>query len=368
MTANNALYLGGTAAASYQLNSTLAANVATMTANNATYINGNTVVSVMESLRANRSVTGGGTITVDDSGYVFWNYRFIVISSGYGSHFSTNGYFDIDCPTSGTITGVGGATNKTATTAGIPLGSWEALYYILPIGSSNVSIAANYRVVLYSSSLEIPSNWILLCINNPESGNFYFNNGIILKAGQSFAGATFTSANMPSANNASYLGGTAAASYQLNSTLSANVATLAANSSTYASSSVSNTFTVGTASYFVSNGNFGIGRNNPTEKIHVEGNILATLNVTAYSDIKLKTDVTTIDNALDKVSKMRGVMYTRIDSGTRGTGVIAQEIREVLPEVVLEGETLSVAYGNIVGVLIEAIKELKAEVDQLKGK
>ena len=321
--ANNALYLGGTAAASYQLNSTLAANVATMTANNATYINGNTVVSVMESLRANRSVTGGGTITVDDSGYVFWNYRFIVISSGYGSHFSTNGYFDIDCPTSGTITGVGGATNKTATTAGIPLGSWEALYYILPIGSSNVSIAANYRVVLYSSSLEIPSNWILLCINNPESGNFYFNNGIILKAGQSFAGATFTSANMPSANNASYLGGYAASQTSgvsnrivqadssgyiyntyFNSTdnaitsgvtaimskqsdnyyRSASAAAVAsfisgqnfnttgaANSSTYASSSVSNTFTVGTAAYHVANGNFGIGNSTPSSKLSVNG-------------------------------------------------------------------------------------------------
>jgi len=98
------------------------------------------------------------------------------------------------------------------------------------------------------------------------------------------------------------------------------------------------------------------------------GNFTAAGNVTAYSDIKLKTDITTIDNALDKVSKMRGVMFTRKDTGTRGTGVIAQEIKEILPEVVVEGENLSVAYGNIVGVLIEAIKELKAEIEQLKGK
>ena len=97
------------------------------------------------------------------------------------------------------------------------------------------------------------------------------------------------------------------------------------------------------------------------------GNFTATGNVTAYSDIKLKTNITTIDNALDKVSRMRGVMFTRKDTGAKGTGVIAQEIKEVLPEVVQDGETLSVAYGNIVGVLIEAIKELKAEIEQLKG-
>ena len=98
------------------------------------------------------------------------------------------------------------------------------------------------------------------------------------------------------------------------------------------------------------------------------GNFTTAGNVTAYSDIKLKTDISTIDNALDKVSRMRGVMFNRKDTGVRGTGVIAQEIQEILPEVVQEGETLSVAYGNIVGVLIEAIKELKAEIEQLKGK
>jgi hypothetical protein len=102
--------------------------------------------------------------------------------------------------------------------------------------------------------------------------------------------------------------------------------------------------------------------------IDTSGNALFSQNVTAYSDFKLKTDISTIENALDKVSKMRGVMYTRKDTGLRGTGVIAQEIQKVLPEVVIEGESLSVAYGNIVGLLIEAIKELKAEIEQLKGK
>ena len=64
---------------------------------------------------------------------------------------------------------------------------------------------------------------------------------------------------------------------------------------------------------------------------------------------------------------MRGVTYTRKDTNEKGVGVIAQEIEDVLPQVVQDGEYKSVAYGNIVGVLIEAVKELKAEIEELKG-
>jgi len=93
----------------------------------------------------------------------------------------------------------------------------------------------------------------------------------------------------------------------------------------------------------------------------------ATFNndVTAFSDERLKDNIETITNALDKVKEMRGVTFTR--EGRQGTGVIAQEMQKVMPEVVHdENEYMSVAYGNLVGVLIEAVKELKAEVDELK--
>jgi len=103
----------------------------------------------------------------------------------------------------------------------------------------------------------------------------------------------------------------------------------------------------------------------------LSGNFTATGNITAYSDEKLKDNVNTIENALDKVSQMRGVTYnykSELNDGQRGTGVIAQEMQQVMPEVVEEGEYLSVAYGNLVGVLIEAVKELKAELDQCKCK
>ena len=101
----------------------------------------------------------------------------------------------------------------------------------------------------------------------------------------------------------------------------------------------------------------------------------ATFNndVTAFSDARLKENVETIDNALDKVCAMRGVTFDRIDSTESGRqmGVIAQEIQDIVPEVVKvngdEDKTLSVSYGNMVGVLIEAIKELKEEIKELKG-
>jgi len=93
----------------------------------------------------------------------------------------------------------------------------------------------------------------------------------------------------------------------------------------------------------------------------------ATFNndVTAFSDERLKDNIETIEDALTKVKNMRGVTFTR--DGRQGTGVIAQEIQKVMPEVVHDkGEYMSVAYGNLVGVLIEAVKELKAEIEELK--
>jgi len=98
--------------------------------------------------------------------------------------------------------------------------------------------------------------------------------------------------------------------------------------------------------------------------------IYAGGNVTAYSDIRLKTDIKQIDNGLAKVMQLSGYTYERTDIDMpRQTGVIAQEVIEVLPEAVsiTEEGIYGVSYGNMVGLLIEAIKELKAEVDELKG-
>ena len=104
------------------------------------------------------------------------------------------------------------------------------------------------------------------------------------------------------------------------------------------------------------------------------GNVVAAGNVTAYSDRKLKDNLEVIPNALAKVSTLTGYTYDRIDvDGSRQSGLIAQDVQKVLPEVIntdvhpdTKEETLTVAYGNMVGLLVESIKELNTKVDDLQ--
>jgi len=100
--------------------------------------------------------------------------------------------------------------------------------------------------------------------------------------------------------------------------------------------------------------------------LSVNGNITASGTVTATSDERLKTNIKTIDNALEKVLSIRGVEYDRIDLEEHQIGVIAQEIEKIIPEVVYGDETKSVAYGNLVGLLIEAIKEQQERIEKLE--
>ena len=108
--------------------------------------------------------------------------------------------------------------------------------------------------------------------------------------------------------------------------------------------------------------------------VSVIGSMTASGNVTAYSDARLKTDISTINDALGIVGKLRGVSYKWLKDGSDSIGVIAQEVEEVLPEVVVTGEGVnpvtqeieeikSVDYGKIVGVLINAINELNTKLE-----
>ena len=110
--------------------------------------------------------------------------------------------------------------------------------------------------------------------------------------------------------------------------------------------------------------------------IDMSGAGAATFNndVTAFSDKRLKTDIEPITNALTKVMQMQGVYYKRndVEDAREQVGVLAQDMEAVLPEVVLTADddmqTKSVDYGKICSVLIEAIKELKNEIEELKAK
>jgi hypothetical protein len=105
----------------------------------------------------------------------------------------------------------------------------------------------------------------------------------------------------------------------------------------------------------------GIGTTNPNYALDVTGEIYASGDVIMFSDERKKTNIEVIPNALEKVLQLRGVTFEKLDDGNRRhAGIIAQEVEKVLPEVVYTAEdgTKSVAYGNLVGLLIEAIKEL----------
>ena len=93
-------------------------------------------------------------------------------------------------------------------------------------------------------------------------------------------------------------------------------------------------------------------------------------NVTAFSDARLKDNIETLKDGLDKVEQLRGVTYTRDDR--EEIGVIAQEVEKILPEIVLTADdemgTKSVDYSRITAVLIEAVKDLSARVKELESK
>jgi len=344
---------------------------------NSQFLNSVSEPTLTASLRANHNISGGGTITVNASYSVLWSARFIVISNGRGTHFSTNGYFDITCPTSGTITGVGGAASVTATAAGITLATWTALYYILPIGSTNGSLAANFRVVSYTSNLVVPSNWVLIAIRNGDNNAVTFNNGITLNANESLVATYQSSANTANTlvrrdGSGNFAAGTittnslifgtqaskATLSYVTNTARTLTVPNVGGNrtfafidqlqtfsvTQTFSAANAidltatapvirfNNTatrtvsiFTDATISGAVKTINFGtgaaagstttinIGSASGTSTTNVNGNMIVTGTVTANSDIRLKDNIKLIENSIEKLQQIRGVSYTRKD-------------------------------------------------------
>src|SRR6056300_1033603 len=130
-------------------------------------------------------------------------------------------------------------------------------------------------------------------------------------------------------------------------------------------SAITSNLEVGTSNLFVDTqtGRVGIGKTTPSYPLHVIGNIYGTGNITAYSDKRAKSDIMKIENALDKIDQLNGYTYTM--NNERYTGLIAQEVLPVLPEAVVGSEETSyaIAYGNMMGLVIEAIKELRKRTE-----
>lgn len=124
-------------------------------------------------------------------------------------------------------------------------------------------------------------------------------------------------------------------------------------------------------------GNVGIGTNNPTVRLQVAGDIIAN-SIAGSSDKRFKTNIFPIDKPLQKVLQLRGVTFDwktkefpeRTFSEDRSLGFIAQEVEQVLPEVVQAEKTAegykSVQYDKVVALLVEAIKEQQKQINYLK--
>ena len=118
-----------------------------------------------------------------------------------------------------------------------------------------------------------------------------------------------------------------------------------------------------------SSGNLLVGTTSGSDKVTVNGTVSAT-NFNTTSDATLKTNVETLTGSLDAVKSLRGVSFDWLENGNSEVGVIAQEVEAVLPDVVSTNDQgiKSVKYGNMVALLIEAMKEQQAQIDELKAK
>jgi hypothetical protein len=116
--------------------------------------------------------------------------------------------------------------------------------------------------------------------------------------------------------------------------------------------------------------NIGIGTTNPTSKLYVNGDVFVTGIITSTdfnsaSDIKLKRNIKKIDNPIDKIIRIDGVTFDWKTNNKSSMGVIAQNIEEVLPQLVSGGDSKTVNYNGIIGLLIECIKTQQEQIDNL---
>lgn len=278
-------------------------------------------------------------------------------------------------------------------------------------GSDNIALGAAPTVSNASGDLTLDvAGQIIL---DADSGYWYFNDGgttigyvensssnLVIRSHVNDKDIIFTGTDNNSGITALTLDMSEAGAATFNSTVTHKGSTASS-----ASNFISSWFNTGQSYYgylYADSGGTGIFSNssaaiqegiyfqNTTDKtlfynqasargeIDGSGNLIMVGNITAYgttSDIKLKENIEVIDNAVDKVKQLKGVTYTLKSDGNRLTGLIAQDLEKVLPEAVYEttdvdddDKHLAIRYGNTVGLLVEAIKELEARVKELENK
>ena len=372
-TANNANNLGGVAAASYQLNSALAANVVTMAANSATF--------------ANSSATN--TFTVGTAAYFVANGNVGIGTSSPGTRFDVNGNIrgqgDISVENN---TAEGGRlrvinTSKTGNTTfdwsiwnmtgvyGNGLSFWRyygngtnagSAMFLADSGNVGIGTSSPNATLAVSGTANVSGNVTVggsINAANVTATVFTGNltgtassvtNGVYTSGDQTVGGIkTFNGSlrNITSDWSSFYLGGGQGGYLWM-----------------HVGGDASNELRFGR----VNRSTFA-WEANPFVMNMVSGAFTATGNITAFSDVRLKANIHPLQDSLYKVQQIQGVSYERKSDGEKKIGFIAQDLQKILPEVVIENHSgmLSVDYGNIVALLVEAIKEQQTQIESLRN-
>lgn len=122
-----------------------------------------------------------------------------------------------------------------------------------------------------------------------------------------------------------------------------------------------------TNSIIFNGNNIGIGTSSPSYKLHVEGDVYASGDIIVASDESLKTDINRITDAMSMLNKLTGVYFYK-NSTKRNVGFIAQEVEDVIPDLVSDvGEYKGIKYNNMIALIVEAIKELDYNISQIEN-
>tara|TARA_R110000868_G_scaffold298903_1_gene559060 strand:- start:846 stop:2291 length:1446 start_codon:yes stop_codon:yes gene_type:complete len=244
------------------------------------------------------------------------------------------------------------------------------------ISGSDTLVARNTTDILTNKTIAAGSNTISGLTNSNLSGSAGIENTNL--ANSTISGVSLGS-NLSSLTAGTYVTYSSGTTYNGSTAITISVGATSLNTSnTIVARNISGDFTAGTVNATNLNatnsiqisGSVVIDSNSNIINV-VNGNfsgIVTCTDLNSTSDINLKTNIETVGNALETVNSLRGVSFDWKESGKSSYGVIAQELEKVLPELVSQGTIKSVNYNGIIGVLIEAIKELSAEVEEFKNK